>query len=191
MTYIKTLGISHRERGELILNVECLACGKIYKLRRIRAYSNVSCGCMNKVTHGEERNRKKSPELSVYTKMRDWCLNPNSADYKNYGGRGIKISNDWLTGFNNFLKDMDRRPTPTSTIERVDVNGDYCKENCIWLEKKLQNKNTRRSHYISYNGDILIMSDMLKKYDVPKTIFYRKLKLGMTEIDIIDQYRRK
>lgn len=191
MNFIKDLGYSHHTPKAKYHNAECTACGKIYKIRYHRLLSNSSYGYMNVVIHGEEHGHKKSPELSVYTKIKNRCVNPNSVDYKNYGGRGIILSKDWMFDFSNFLRDMGRKPTSTSTIERVNVNGNYCKENCIWLEKRLQNRNTRRTRYVTYCGETLIMSDMLKKYDVSKTIFYRKLKLGISEIEIIDQYRRK
>jgi hypothetical protein len=73
------------------------------------------------------------------------CTAPNSTGYPDYGGRGITVSKDWqgTQGFLQFLGDMGHCPQGY-TIERVDVNGDYCKENCIWDTLSEQNFNRRQ-----------------------------------------------
>lgn len=104
-----------------------------------------SCGCLKKkngkITHG----KTKTPDYISYMGIKGRCLNPNHADYKNYGGRGIGICDKWLT-FEGFIDDMGFRKDTgliAPTIERLDVDGDYCKDNCVWIERKDQAKNKR------------------------------------------------
>lgn len=75
--------------------------------------------------------------------MRQRCLNPANKNYKDYGGRGITVCERW-NSFENFLLDMGEKPEGYS-IERKDNNGNYEPDNCEWIPRGDQNKNTRRS----------------------------------------------
>ena len=98
-----------------------------------------SCAMLNKnVKHGMSR----SEVYRTYHAMKRRCLDPKNEDFLHYGGRGIKICDRWLESFENFSQDMGDRPKNHS-IDRIDVNGDYCKENCRWATQKQQVDNRR------------------------------------------------
>ena len=101
-------------------------------------------------THG----LRHTSEYGTWNQMKMRCLNPNAAAYKEYGGRGITICQRWVNSFENFLKDMGRRPSgrngkrPAYTLERRENNGPYCKENCEWATWRAQAINRRETEKV-------------------------------------------
>lgn len=83
----------------------------------------------------------RTPTYNSWRAMRQRVLNPKHEMFSHYGGRGITIDPRW-DSFQEFLKDMGERPTG-KTLDRIDVNGNYCKENCKWSTKKQQQRNKR------------------------------------------------
>jgi len=154
------LNLIGKKFGRLLVTEEMLnyfslckcECGKI---KKIKSYSLIyghtkSCGCLrkeitketqikNSSTHGNAgRNRTK--EYKAWVAMKERCLNPNATGYKYYGGRGITICDSWINYFENFLKDMGKGPRGYS-LDRIDNDGNYCKENCRWATRKVQQNN--------------------------------------------------
>lgn len=94
------------------------------------------------MTHGHRRtNRNRTATYLSWVAMKQRCLNPHHESYKDYGGRGIEIDSRWMN-FDEFIFDMGKRPHG-KTLDRIDVNGNYCKENCRWATAKMQSRNRR------------------------------------------------
>ena len=87
----------------------------------------------------------------VWASMKDRCYNPNKKEYHNYGGRGITICDEWRDDFQEFhdwafTNGYDENaPRGACTLDRIDVNGNYCTENCRWVDMKTQNNNRRNN----------------------------------------------
>lgn len=94
--------------------------------------------------------RKEYPkEYRIWEGIRERCFQVGSTPYKHYGARGISVCDRWSGphGFANFIKDMGPRPKNYS-IDRIDVNGDYCPENCRWSSPRTQACNKRNNRKI-------------------------------------------
>lgn len=154
-----------------VLYVNCICeCGtkKEIELNSIIRGKSKSCGCYSKeinrkihTKHGHSMisSFKKNPDYCIWLKMKSRCLNPKDKSYSHYGGRGIKVCDRWLESFSNFIEDMGWRISNKYSIERIDVNGDYCPENCRWILLSDQSKNTRRNIMIKHQDKTLCLKE--------------------------------
>jgi hypothetical protein len=115
-----------------------------------------SCGCLHRdytasgaarKSHGKAGTR----EYRIWLGMRARCENQNNAEWKNYGGRGIKVCERWQS-FENFLADMGLRPSARHTLERRNNSGHYEPGNVVWATMKEQTRNTRANVVLTLNG---------------------------------------
>lgn len=132
-------------RKRPVFLAKCVKCGyeKNVELQTLRSrYSQISCKCWIK----QERLPSVPGFITTknsYYSAKSRCCNPKETGYENYGGRGIKFCDTWLHSFENFLEDMGERPEGT-TLDRIDVNGDYELNNCRWADRNIQSFNTRQ-----------------------------------------------
>lgn len=108
-----------------------------------------SCGCLRDEKSKARMTSHGLRNHSLYTtwlNMRDRCSNKNNKNWELYGGRGIIVCKEW-DDFAVFLKDMGEKEDQNLTLERINGDGDYCKENCMWASWTKQARNTSmRSH---------------------------------------------
>lgn len=90
-------------------------------------------------------------EYKCWGDMKARCGNPKNVMYEHYGGRGISVCERWRE-FNNFFEDIGLAPSDKHQLERINVNGNYCPENCKWATVREQHRNTRRNKIIKWNG---------------------------------------
>lgn len=174
--------------GRIIWRCIC-DCGNIcYKdSGNIKNGNTTSCGCYGK----EQRRRANTVHGMKHTKvynswalLRDRCNNPNNHEYKNYGGRGIKVCDRW-NEFKNFYDDMGNVPAGYS-IERIDVNGDYESSNCVWASLDDQSKNKTNNRYISYDGKSMTLKDWSRELGISYWTLHARLRRGWTTEEILN-----
>lgn len=127
-------------------------------------------------THGG----RGTPLYRVWCAMKERCSNPHNKSFKNYGGRGISVCDEWqdFAVFREWAACSGYRHG--LTIDRIDGNGNYSPDNCRWATTAEQNRNYRRNHYITYRGERLCAKDWAERTGIKyATILYR-LKAGKT-----------
>ena len=111
-----------------------------------------SCGCLLKEKYNEMGKISKGILYPVWNAMKQRCYNPKQNCYNRYGGRGISVCKEWFD-YNKFEEwSFNNGYKKGLTIDRIDVNGNYCPENCRWATKKEQARNTRNNRFIIFDG---------------------------------------
>ena len=126
---------------------ECQYCGKEFEtaIQKVKRGNTKSCGCQRKggnreyITHGVSQHRLYKTWIGMY----DRCYNKNNKYFKNYGGRGITVCEKWYQ-IENFIEDMYPSFEEGLTLDRIDVNGNYEPDNCRWVTREIQQRNTRK-----------------------------------------------
>lgn len=112
-----------------------------------------SCGCLHDETH-QPHGGSKSVLYHKWQGMKDRCYNSNARQYPDYGGRGISVCDEWRHSFAAFREwSLANGYQEGLSIDRIDVNGNYCPENCRWITMQEQQKNKRSVPKISWNGE--------------------------------------
>lgn len=124
-----------------------------------------SCGCLRveNATRTIEINSNPSkhdmtgsPEYRSWQSMKKRCYSPNDKYYHVYGGKGVKVCDRWLQGFNNFIQDMGLKPSTGHSLDRYpDNTGDYGPENCRWATMKQQQNNRTNNHILEHDGVVM------------------------------------
>jgi len=128
-----------------------------------------SCGCLNLekiISRNLKHGYRKTALYNSWRNMKKRCYKTNCAQYKDYGGRGISICDEW-DDFINF-KDwaLSNGYCENLTIDRRDNDKNYSPTNCRWVTMKIQNNNKRDNHYLTYNNEIKTLSEWSEKYGI-------------------------
>src|SRR5690606_33915955 len=113
------------------------------------------------------------------------CENPDSTGWSHYGGRGIRVCARWKT-YENFLADMDRRPSSKHTLDRIDPNGDYEPSNCRWLTMKEQENNRTNNRLLTFQGRTQTLMQWAEETGLKRETISKRLdRLGWSVEDAL------
>ncbi len=180
LTVIREAGCNNQ--GKVMWACRC-ECGGERTVRGsdLRRARTLSCGCLRRettvathTTHGLAH----SAEYATWSHMVNRCCNPNDSQYHDYGGRGITICTPWLNSFSAFYDDMGPRPSPDYSIDRIDNNLGYCKENCRWATRKEQNRNSRQNRLLEFDGKIMCVTEWSAETGISSSALRHRLDAG-------------
>jgi hypothetical protein len=142
-----------------------------------------SCGCFHKKqlsslrkTHG----LSASPEYSIWAGMLNRCKNNSQRCFKHYGGKGIKVCPEWYD-FSTFLLDMGNRPSAHHSIERLNGNLAYSKDNCVWASAKQQANNRINVRKFTHLGEEKTIGEWAEYLGIPHSkLYYRLVTAGQS-----------
>jgi hypothetical protein len=157
-----------------------------------------SCGCLAKELHQKEMSEMSYRHglghtrlCRLYHGMIYRCYNKNAKTYNNYGGRGIKICDEWLNNFVSFYNwAITHGYHDALSIDRIDVNGNYCPENCRWANKITQARNKRNNVHLIINGEDKTMAEWAELSGIGIKTMWMRYKYGKTGYDLIAPLRK-
>lgn len=185
------------DHGKRITLCRCKCdCGneKHVRISNLTSGSTKSCGCYAR-EQTRSRSRKHGCSHSridnIYKGMKQRCNNKNNSSYPNYGGRGIRVCEEWNKpdGLESFMAwALSHGYREDLTIERKDVNGDYSPDNCTWIPKSEQSRNRRSNVYVEYDGERMLEVDFASKIGVSLKMVNKMLKKSFTTNEIAERY---
>lgn len=152
-----------------------------------------SCGCYQKEqasksnkTHG----KKSSSEYGRWQQAKNRCFSKSNPTYRWYGARGITMCDEWRYSFEAFLRDMG--PCPEGlTLDRIDNDGPYNKENCRWASRTTQARNTRDATYVEYQGEKLHLKDLAERLGIAYKTLHARVRHNRPLLAPLNYYHRR
>ena len=188
---LTVVGISDVKRGKKYQWVFKCDCGKLRTAARSDFIKSKipSCGCYSHLkTHGWSQDGKRV--YRIWKGMNQRCKNKNHPKYNRYGGRGIKVCDEWNV-FLNFLMDMGT-PDGVLEIDRIDNAGNYEKKNCRWATRKQQTRNTSSNKMITHSGQTYCLSEWAERLGYTRSgLAYRLKKMPIAVALVSRDLNRK
>ncbi len=190
---LTVLALERRPSGVLAWRCRC-ECGTIKNVigSALTGVKTRSCGCWLRelaakisTVHGYSKGGY-TPEYRCWILMRRRCNNPNTPEFKHYGGRGIRVCKRW-DDFECFLADMGVKPSPRHSIERIANEGNYEASNCKWATRIEQANNTRGNRVLAFEGQTQTLTQWSRRVGIDVGCIQKRLKLGWTIKDALTQ----
>lgn len=173
------------KRGQTLWLCKC-DCGNesIIRSSNLKRGISTSCGCFRNEKTSQRRKihgQKHSRLYTIWGNMKKRCSSPNDPAFKYYGGREITVCVEWEKSFVAFRDwALSNGYADNLTIDRIDVNGNYCPENCRWADVQTQMNNTRRNHTITFNGETHTLSEWSRLSGINYMSLKTRLRRGWT-----------
>ena len=151
------------------------------ELSRMQRYGVCTCG-RRKEHHGEGGRKKRySVEYKAWERMKRRCYYPKDEFYNRYGGRGIKVCDEWKNSFRAFLRDMGRKPSSKHTLDRINNDKNYIPGNCRWATQQEQQRNQSRNRRIAFHGQVHCITEWAELLGLTPLCISSRLNRGWTE----------
>lgn len=188
LTVIKKYGKD--KHGNILFLCKC-TCGNetVATANNLRKGHTKSCGCLRQKSRHQStfiHGMRGTRLYNIWKGMKQRCNDKNCRAYKWYGARGVKVCDEWDKEFTIFYKwAINNGYSSKLTIDRINVDGNYEPLNCRWVNTLIQNRNKRDNHYIEINGEVNILAEWCRLYNIHNSTFYRRIKMGYSEEEAI------
>ena len=170
------------KNGSKIHYWECVCdCGEVVYVQHynLTEGSVRSCGCLSRDVHSRQNGLSTSRLYNVWAGIKKRCFSETYYAYKNYGGRGITMCDEWKNSFLSFYEwAVSNGYEYGLSIDRIDNDGNYEPSNCRWATRKTQDNNKRQNHFVEHNGESLSLAMWQERTGIRQETIRRRLKMG-------------
>ena len=189
LTVVSEYGINKHGASMWICKCDCGNTTKPVNGSSLKQGKTKSCGCLWKeaMTKHGGRNTKL---YNVWGGMKARCYRKTNANYKHYGGRGIKVCEEWKNSFESFRDWAIANGYQESlTLDRIDTNGDYEPSNCRWATYCQQENNRRINVYVEINGVVKTVAEWAAESGLKYATVYRRFCRGVRGTELVKPLR--
>jgi hypothetical protein len=181
LTILEVFRFAGDRKGKTWCSTKC-ECGKVsdHQLGSVVRGAAASCGCRGKPNISVNKR-----EWRIWWNIQERCYLSCHQSFKDYGGRGIEMCKEWKDSFEAFFRDMGKAPSEKHSINRINNDGNYCKENCRWATPKEQGRNKRNNKRINFLGKDVCISEVVEEFKVPRARVCGRLDGGWSPLEAI------
>lgn len=186
LTVIRYIG---RKNGRTMWHCLC-DCGNEVDVdsSSLKSGNTTACGCRQSEGWGSNKTHGMSGKriYRIWMGIKNRCYYEKNKYYSNYGGRGIRVCDEWLESFENFYKwAIENGYAKNLTIDRIDNDGNYEPSNCRWVTRIEQMNNTRRNRMIEYNGERKSVTEFAREFEISPELVHGRLNRGWSVKDAL------
>lgn len=191
LTAIKYVGVDKGRHKYWLFKCDC-GNEPIAELSNVKSGRTISCGCIQNKRTIESHTTHGLTHTKIYGRYKAMvarCYRPSTKSYVNYGGRGIKICDEWLDkkdGFVNFYNwAIENGYSEELSLDRIDVDGNYEPSNCRWVSQKIQSNNIRNTIYATYRGYTFPIGIWAEITKIPREMIDRRIRHGWSITQVL------
>ena len=165
-------------------------CGSVAVVmgKLLRNGGTKSCGCFreeNRSNLNKKHAQYKTRLYHIWQHMKARCNNEHNRKFPAYGGRGIRVCEEWSEFLPFYEWAIANGYSDNLTIDRIDNNGNYEPSNCRWATNKEQQNNTRKNRLVSHNGEVFTVAQLAEKYGIKKATLWARAIRGVTGNELV------
>lgn len=190
LTFVEDAGVNKHQKKLWRMLCEC-GVETVVIASQAKTGNTKSCGCLKKMGRPKVHGKRLHPLYSTWCNMKARCYNVNHPQYKDYGGRGIFVCDQWKHDFSRFLLDVGEKPDENFTLDRINNEKGYFPSNVRWADRNQQRRNSRAIREVTIGNETKVITDWCDIFAINLASVHRRLKKGEDIVSALTRPKAK